>query len=211
MSKSVIKMAVILVMIFGLLLSAEALEEKPPGPPPDIKVLLSVNKAPKEPYRAKEPIMVTLSLTNAGPDEAMRKGWTGMEFWLLLQFFDENGKLITSDKIRESTTLAPPPPRVFLDPNGMLVQGRFVEIVNNNWFAAFKPFDAYRYYPLQGRTGRFRVKAVVPAITFKKEQLKETRSGIRFAPRYPIDTVKWYGDLQSEYVSFMIKKDAEKK
>jgi hypothetical protein len=211
MSKSVIKIAAILVMIFGLSLSAEALKEKPPGPPPDIRVLLSLDRAPTEPYRPKEPIRVTLSLTNAGSDEVMRKGWTDMEFWLLLQFFDENGKLITSDKIRESTTLAPPPPRAFADENGMLVQISFVEIVNNNWFVSFKPFNAYRYYPLQGRTGRFRVKAVVPAITFQKERLKETRSGVKFAPRYPIDTVKWVGDLQSEYVSFMIKKDAEKK
>jgi len=129
----------------------------------------------------------------------------------LLQFFDENGKLITSDKIRESTTLAPPPPRAFADENGRLVQVSFVEIVKSNWFVSFKPFNAYRYYPLRGRTGRFRVKAVIPAVTFQKDRLKETLSGIRYAPRYPIDTVKWYGDLQSEYASFIIKGDIDKK
>jgi hypothetical protein len=211
MYNSVSKIFIILVSIFGLFLTAEAVEKEAPGKPPDIRILLSVDKAPTEPYHPKEPIKVTLSLTNAGSDEVMAKGWSDMEFWLLLQFFDENGKLITSDKIRESTTFAPPPPRIFPDENGVLVQADIVEMVANGWFVSFKPFDAHRYYPLQGRTGRFRVKAVVPAITFQKDRLKETRSGIRYAPRYPIDTVKWYGDLQSDYTSFIIKGDAAKK
>jgi hypothetical protein len=211
MSKSVFKISIILVSMLGLFLTVEAVDKKPPGSPPDIRILLSVDKAPTEPYHFKEPIKINLSLTNAGSDEVMRKGWKNMEFWLLLQFFDENGRLITSDKIRESTTLAPPPPRVFPDENGVLVQGAFVEVVEKGWFVSFKPFNAYRYYPLKGRTGRFRVKAVVPAITFEEHRLKETLSGIRYAPRYPVDTVKWYGDLQSDYASFIIKGDTVKK
>jgi hypothetical protein len=206
MNSSLARISIILISILGIYVTAAAGKEKWPGPPPDIKVLLSVDKAPTDSYHPKEPIKVSLSLANAGSAAVMRKGWTDMDFWLLLQFFDEKGKLITSDKIRESSTLAPPPPRVFPNPNGALVQVNFVEIVDDNWFVAFKPFDAYRYYPLKGRTGRFRVKAVVPAITFIEERLMETRSGIKYAPRYPDDAVKWVGDIQSEYVSFIIKK-----
>ena len=95
MSKHFIRLSVILGMILGLFFTAEALKEKPPGPTPDIRILLSLDKAPTEPYHPKEPIEVTLSLTNAGSEEVMREGWTAMEFWLLLQFYDENGKLIS--------------------------------------------------------------------------------------------------------------------
>ena len=81
----------------------------PPGPPPDIQVVLSLDKST---YYPGDPINVTVALVNSGADEIIKKGWSNMEFWLLLQFFDDKENIITSDKLRESSTF-PPPSRVF--------------------------------------------------------------------------------------------------
>jgi len=175
----------------------------PPGPPPDIQVVLSLDKST---YYPGDPIMVSVALVNSGADEIIKKEWSNMEFWLLLQFFDDKENIITSDKLRESSTF-PPPSRVFPDGSGMLVQGTLVEILNDEWNVGFGPFDAYTYYPLENRSGHFRVKAVVPAISFLIYE--QTNLGVKYAPRYPTDTVKWNGSLESEFASFTLIGDAD--
>jgi len=207
MNKPLFIRSTILMWMIALFLASGIAEARGAGPPPDIEIYLSVDKSPDDPYLPGEPIMVTLSLVNVGGDEIMRKGWREMAFWLLLRFFDEKGNVITSDEIRESTTLLPPPPRVFPDEN-VLVQGSLVELLPGGWFISFNPFDANVDYPLEGRSGFFSVKAVVPAITFSES--KQSASGIQYARRYPPpDTVKWHGHLESKPVNFTKVGDAD--
>ena len=197
-------------MIVFCLVAAAAFAE-PPGPPPDIAVVLSLDRTADQPYYPNDPILISLRLENLEPDEIIiRKGWSEMEFWLLLQFFDEKGNIITSDKIRESSTLFPPPPRVFPDSGGLLVQGTLVELLPSGWSVVFESsatetFDARDYYPLASRSGSLSVKAVIPAITFLRYD--ETNTGEKYAPRYPTDTVKWHGSLESNIKSLTLVGD----
>ena len=204
MNRSVFALLSILVCMIGLSIADGTAQGEPPGPPPDIKVVLSLDKAT---YYPEDPIMVNLGLVNEGVDEIVRKEWPDTEFWLLLQFFDEKGNIITADVKRGSTTPFPSPPRVFPDETGVLIQGTLVELLTSDWFISFDPYDAYTYYPLEGRSGLFRVKAVVPAITFQRYE--ETPSHVKYAPRYPTDTTKWHGSLESEFVSFTKVDDAD--
>ena len=48
---------------------------------------------------------------------------------------------------------------------------------------------------------------MAPAITFTEYQ--QTATGTKYAPRYPTDTVKWNGSLESEFASFTKVDDAD--
>ena len=205
MKKSLLAVPTIFVWMIGLTI-AGGIAGAQPGPPPEVKIILSLDKPTDEPYYPGEPIMVSLWLENLGVDEIMRKGWSDMDFWLLLQFTIE-GHTITSDQIRESTTVAPPPPQVFPAENGVLIQGSLVELVTNGWFISFDPFDAYTYYPLDLYSGNFSVKAVVPTISFW--EYRQTPSGIKYAPRYPTDTSKFQGSIESASVTGILVGDVD--
>jgi len=156
------------------------------------------------------PVEMNISLAYDGPGEIMKQGWTDTEFWLLLQFQDEWGRIITSDAIRESTTVVPPPPRVFPNETGALIQGTLVELVNGGWNVSFDlkdPNDANTYYPIAGRSGLIKAQAVIPAATFAS--YLQTNAGALYAPRYPTDVAKWEGSLKSNVVSFTLVGDMD--
>jgi hypothetical protein len=180
--------------------------------PPEIKVVLSLLSPPEDriyypPSQSNPPsIMMNISLVNQGPEEIMKDGWKEMEFWLLLRLYDEKNRVITSNVIRESTTLLPPPSRVFPNEEGVLVQGTLVELVGTGWSVSFN-YDLKNYYSLQGMSGVIRAQAVIPASTFLLYH--QTAAGTRYAPRYPDDVVKWAGSLKSNVVSFTLVGDAD--
>lgn len=196
---SVIVWVVLLGMIAGT-----ALAQDPPGPPPDIKVSLALDKTS---YGPDEPIMVTLALENLGTaDIITSEGFSDTEFYLLLQFFDESDTLITSDQLGDASTVTPAPPRVFVDA-GVLLQGELIEILPQSWVAAYDPFDANTYYPLGNASGLLRVKAVVTLRTYAT--YLETAAGVKYAQLYPTDAAQWWGSVQSNFASFTRVGDAD--
>ena len=93
MKKSPINISTTLAWMIGFFLVAGTALAEPPGPPPNIAVVLSLDRTVDEPYYPDDPILVTLALENVGDyDEIMRKGWRDMEFWLLLQFFEKDNR-----------------------------------------------------------------------------------------------------------------------
>jgi len=214
MKKSLFNISTTLVWMIGFCLAAGTVLAGGPGPPPDIPVVITLDKSVDQPYYPGDPITVTLGLANVGPDEWMGGDWTGMEFWVLLQFVDEKGNIITSDNVREASTLFPPPRRAFPDPiSGKLIQGTLVELVKGEldsptdyWKVSFE-FNAYDDYPLANRSGLLKVQAVIPAITFQAGGIQQTQTGSDYAPRHPVDTVQWFGSLVSNTKSLTLVGD----
>jgi len=189
MNKPLGVLASVLMLMIGLGAGA-VMAQTEPGPPPEIDLIVSFQGGTvidgERVYYPPDPITVDLTVFNNGVTEIMREGWPDMEFWLLLQFFDEKGRLITSDVIRESSTLsprAPVVPPVFPDSDGRLIQGTRVEEVPPGEVASYG-FNAYDYYPLEGRSGRFRLLFKAPYITFLAFQ--QTGTGTKYAPPIPL-------------------------
>jgi hypothetical protein len=206
MNKRLVSIVIIMVWVIGLRIGSGVAQADPTGPPPNIKVTLALDK---DTYLPGEPILVTLALENKGDPLIMAKEFTEGDYYhLLLQFFDESGKVITSDSLNPNA-LTPPPPRVFPADSGVIIQGTLVEEVETGWVLSFEPYDAYDFYPLEGRSGLIGAKAVVPARTFWTYQ--ETSSGIRYAKIFPLeeDQTKWAGSLNSNIVSFTKVYDAD--
>ena len=193
------------VVLLGVIAGAGLVQAAdPPGPPPDITVSLALDKTS---YGPGESIMVTLALENLGAEEITTEGFSDTEFYLLLQFFDESGAVITSDQLGDASTVTPAPPRVFVGDGGVLLQGELVEIVPQGWVVAYDPFDANTYYPLNNTSGQLRVKAVVPMRTYAS--YLQTDSGVKYAQLYPTDAADWWGSLQSNLASFTRTGDSD--
>jgi len=192
------------VVLLGVIAGAGLAQAAPPGPPPDIRVSLALDKTS---YGPGEPIMVTVALENLGAEEITTAGFSDTEFYLLLQFFDENGAVITSDQLGAASTVTPAPPRVFVGDTGALLQGELVEIVPQGWVVSYDPFDANEYYPLGNTSGQLRVKVVVPMRTYAS--YLQTASGVKYAQLYPTDAADWWGSLQSNFASFTRVGDAD--
>jgi len=189
---------VVWVVLLGVVAGAGLATAAPPGPPPEIKVSLALDKTS---YGPDEPIFVTLALQNLGTAEIITsEEFSGTEFYLLLQFFDESGAVITSDQLGDASTVTPAPPRVFVDDSGVLLQGELVEILPQGWVVAYDPFDATIYYPLEDVSGALRVKVVVTMRTYGT--YLETAAGVKYAQLYPSDAAQWWGSLQSNFASF---------
>jgi Putative metal-binding motif len=207
MKKWIFIIGSILVWMIGLSIGKGVARAAPSGPPPDIAVILSLADTTVYPG---DPIIVTLSLENVGSqDEIMDDIFSGQDFHLLLRFYDETGRVITSDISSEVSAPTPPIPRVFRESGGKFPQGIFVEVIPSGVIVTYDPFDAYEYYPLEGRSGHFRVQAVFSARTFLDYQ--ETATGVKYAKIYPPleDQTKWVGSLKSNIVSFTKVDDAD--
>jgi hypothetical protein len=204
MNRWLIIIGSILLLMIGLSAGGGIAQADPTGPPPDIAVSLSLASTTVYPG---DQILVTLALENGSQDVIMREDYSGEDFHLLLQFYDERGNVITSDILSDTRT--PPTSRVFQGSGGVLVQGTLVEVIPTGVIVSYDPHDAYPYYPLEGRSGYFRVRAVFPARTFWTYQ--ETSPGIRYAKIFPHeeDQTKWVGTLKSNVVSFIKVGDAD--
>lgn len=206
MNRWLFTIGIIFLWVPGLSIGSGIAQADPMGPPPNVKVTLALDKVT---YVPGEPIVVTLALENTDDPLIMAKEFKEGEYYhLLLQFFDESGKVITSDSL-SANALTPPPPRVFPADSGEMIQGTLVEVVESGWVLSFEPYDAHDYYPLEGRSGGIRAKAVIPARTFWTYQ--ETSSGIKYAKIYPHeeDQTKWAGSLNSNIVTFTKVEDAD--
>ena len=205
MNKWLIIIGSIALLMIGLSAGGRIAQAAPDGPPPDIAVSLSLASTTVYPG---DPILVTLALENVGSqDEIVRERYSGEDFHLLLQFYDERGNVITSDLLSDTRT--PPMSRVFQGSGGVLLQGTLVEEIPGGVIVSYDPYDAYTYYPLEGRSGYFRVQAVFPARTFWNYD--QTSTGIKYAKIFPHeeDQTKWVGTLKSNFVSFAKVDDAD--
>jgi len=181
--------------------------------PPDILVTLAVDKAK---YYPDQPIWVSLGAQYTGSKgsyEYVEEGFFDGAY-LLLQFVDESGKIITTNQFSTldpaappPNTMMPPPPRVFQDSKGALVQGTPVQKMASGWAVSYGPFDAYSYYPLAGRSGLIRLKAVIPNRSFTS--VSQAITGAYYAPTSLTDTTKWAGSHVSNIVSFTLVGDQD--
>lgn len=169
--------------------------------PPDIKVTLALDKSVYVPGDA-----INITMTLAGKYNIITwKGFSDSKFYLFLRFFDENGKVITSDKLSETNAITPSAPLVFPDAKGRLIQCDLVEIIKSGWVLSFGPFNVYDFYPLADKGGYFTVKAVIPIRTYPKYSV--TSSGVKYAP---MDSANWQGALESNVVKFTQIVDADR-
>ena len=111
--------------------------------PPAITVSLALDKTI---YAPGEQILATLSLSNAGGDIITVEGFSARDFYLMLQFSDESGTVVTSDQFSETSTPFPALPRVFPAASGELIQGDLIEAIETGWVLAYDPFDVLTYY-----------------------------------------------------------------
>jgi hypothetical protein len=168
--------------------------------PPDIKVTLALDKRVYVPGDAINIVMTLASKSNI----ITSKGFSDRKFYLFLRFYDDNGKVITSGKSRQTNVGPPQQARVLPDGKGRLVQGDFVENIDKEWVLSFGPFNAYDFYPLANRGGYFTVKVVIPMRTYPKYSV--ISSGIKYAP---LDSANWHGVLESNIVKFKQIVDAD--
>jgi len=169
--------------------------------PPPIKVSLALDKTT---YAPGEPVLATLSLVNTGGDIITVEGFSARDFYLMLRFTDEDGKVITSSQFSDTSTPFPALPRVFPAAGGELIQGDLVETIETDWVLAYEKFDVFTYYALANKGGRYTAKAVIPIRTYL--DYLQTASGIKYAP---LDAVDFYGSLQSNVVSFTLVGDGD--
>lgn len=169
--------------------------------PPPITVSLALDK---NIYAPGEPILATLSLVNTGGDIITVEGFSARDFYLMLQFSDESGTVVTSDQFSDTNTLFPALPRVFPAAGGELIQGDLIEAIETGWVLAYDPFDVLTYYALADKGSRYTVKAVIPIRTYA--DYLQSASGIKYAP---LDSVEFYGSLQSNVVSFTLVGDRD--
>jgi len=172
---------------------------------PAINVSLALNQS--TPYVPGAPIQIVMTLANTGSDVITRKGFSDTDFYLFLIFTDPDGQVITSNKLSETNTLTPPPPRVFVV-DGHLVQGELIETLDGDWKISFE-FDARAYYPLPNKGGLYTVKALIPMRAYPQTCSQPIGSGTDSWA--PIDCADiWYGAIESNTVSFTQIADADK-
>lgn len=198
---------VILAWVAGFVFNPKPSLSESIGVPPKIGLGLTLSSTT---YYPGQPISMTVSAGSAEEVEVfVAEGLMDTEFYLFLRFHDEWGRVITSDALAGNSAVTPPPPRVFPDALGALPQGTPVEVVPVGWAVKFDLSDAYAYYPLEGRSGKFWVEAVVGARSFS--EYFETPTGTKYAITYPAeqDQTEWYGSLKSSPATFTIVGDAD--
>lgn len=150
------------------------------GAEPAVKITLVLDTPVCYP---EDTLNFRLTLTNEnGAPIVTTKGFSETEFFLYLRFYDEVGNIIVSDKLSETNALTPETPRVFQGAGGTLIQGDLVEILPADWAVSYGPYPVNQLYPLAGRSGRFKVKAVVGMSTYPGEKVQTTLGGITYAP-----------------------------
>lgn len=194
------KMLLIVIGILVLTGGVTTGDEITKADPPDIKVTLALDKSVYVPGDAINIVMTLASKSNI----ITLKGFSDRKFYLFLRFYDDNGKVVTSGRSRQTNVVPPPQPRVFPDGKGRFVQGDFVETIDKGWVFSFGPFNAYDFYPMAKREGNFTVKAVIPMRTYPNYSV--VSSGIKYAP---MESVKWQGVLESNIVKFKQIVDAD--
>jgi hypothetical protein len=165
---------------------------------PDINVSLALDQS--TPYAPGDPIEIVMTLAITGNDDVITsKGFSDTKFYLYLIFIDPDGQVITSNKLTETNTLTPPPPRVFVE-NGHLIQGELVETLGGGWKVSFK-FNARAYYPLPNKGGLYTVKALIPMRAYPQTCLRLIGSGTDSWVPINCDGI-WYGSVESATVSY---------
>ncbi len=227
MNIRIFKFWLILITLIGMAAGSVWAQECADGVAPAFDVVLALEKSA---YDGDEAIYASLALVNRSGEEVVTsKGFMASQFVLMLQFKDEKGNVITSDKLSSITAPTPPPHRVFpittTDAEGKIIKselipGDLVEKIPADYAKTFgkvppesepsvNNFNLMDFYPLEGRNGYFTVQAVIAMRTYPADVLTITDSGLEYAPLTPEDTANWCGALRSNIVSFTKVGDAD--
>jgi hypothetical protein len=157
----------------------------------------------KETYNPGERINVVLTLQNPGGELITSKGFKDKPFHLYLIFYDPDGKVTTSQLLQDTGSQDPPPPRVFVLPNGQLASNlEPVEKLEAGWVQSLNIPDAHVYYPLS-KGGNYSVKAMIPMRTYP--DIDYTDTNVNPAVDYSwIDHRNSEGALESNIVNFIL-------
>lgn len=171
----------------------------PPGPAPEIKITLTLDKRT---YYPGEPIKAVLVLRNTGQGDVIAsKKFIETDFRLYLFFIAPDQKTISAQGPAIVNLPDPPPPPETVTVGGNLIQIQQVEVLNNTWSLETPPFTVGTYYPLV-KSGNYSVKAVIPIRTYPAYEV--TNENVKYAP---IDSANWWGGLESNVFSFSIVGD----
>lgn len=122
----------------------------------------------KSTYNSGEKIQVVLSLGNySGGDKIAPWGFKAMRFDFYLVFTDPDGKVITSNLLRDKPLTDSPPPHRFQTQTGDLVQVEAVETIPVTWRLSVTIPNVRDYYTFS-KPGKYYVKAIIPFRTYKQ-------------------------------------------
>ena len=194
----------ILVLIGGIIAGEVFAQTPPPGPPPEIMVTLTLDKAK---YYPGESINAKLILRNAGGDVIASKSFVDTDFRLKLFFTAPDQTQISAQGPAVVNLPDPPPPPETVLVGQNLIQVQRVEVLNaintsDPWALQTPSFPVKTYYPLV-KAGIYVVKAVIPIRTYPSYS---TSGNLKYAE---IDSAKWWGWLESNPVSFIFVADAD--
>lgn len=194
---------------------AQAQTDCKDGPPPDIRVSLSLDN---NEYQMGEAITAEMALVNQDGEVIVPVDFPDTDFFLLLRFEDNRDNVYLSDKLSSEAARTPPSPPVFPveDPTDdtkiILLQGDPIARLAAGWFVNYSPFDVLEYYPLEGLTGHFTAQAFIAAKSYDPAGIRQASDGgtvIEYAQLYPEDTTLWCDHLTSRPVAFTIVGDAD--
>lgn len=188
----------ILSLIGGIIPGEGFAQTSPPGQPPEIKVLLTLDKLK---YFPGDMIQAIVTLRNEGSDVIASKSFIATDFRLNLFFFAPDQKTISAQGPAIVNLPDPPPPPETVTVGGNLIQVQQVEVLNSTWSLETPPFTVGTYYPLV-KSGNYAVKAVIPIRTYPAYEV--TAENVKYAP---IDSANWWGELESNVFSFTIVGD----
>lgn len=205
MKRTLISILIGMVVVVGLNMGQARCQETPPAISVSVALLGPEGTAASS-FTLNQPIGVVISLANVGTEDVVTtKGFSAKPFHLELHFtyLRPDGKKEIITTLFPVNKKEPGPPRI-KSIGGQMVQVEFVEVLVAGWVLTMDPFNALGFYELN-RTGRYSVKAIIPARTFP---LSEVRS-ISSNPYVPLGSASWENDLESNPVSFTITGDAD--
>lgn len=124
-------------------------------------------------------------------------GFSAMHFDLYLVFTDPDGRVITSDLLRDKPSTDSPPPHPFQTGTGDLAQVEPVEAIPSNWRLSITIPNVRDYYTFS-KPGAYSVKAMIPLRTYPDIDYY----GANLRPPDPLnytrlDHLDWEGHIES--------------
>jgi hypothetical protein len=159
MKKILLTLFSILILVGGIAAGKAIAQANPP-----LRVGLVLDKST---YNSAEKIQAIVSLGNySGADKITPLGFMALPFHLYLVLTDPDGKVITSNQLRDKPLTDPPPP-LPLDGivPGVRVQVEPVETVPSAWRWSYTIPNLHDYYTFT-KPGKYSVKAMIPLRTY---------------------------------------------
>jgi hypothetical protein len=148
-------------------------------------------------YNLGNPINIVMTLENQGNNFFTSQGFMASNFALFLQFYDPDGKLITSNFGIGRTPFPPPVvPITTAEDKVELLPVEYVESVPANWVVSM-PFNVLDYYTLT-KGGNYSVKAKISVRAYLSGSVSETD------PKYGQLDSGSSGDIESNTINFAL-------